>query len=348
MYKTIGIIAVVCVFLPESMTIVTREEWGAKPPKTPTLFNGPSPYVIIHHSYEPGACYTAKECQEAVQSIQELHQEVRGWSDVGYTFLIGGDGNVYEGRGFNVVGAHAPGYNDKSVGICLIGDWRTELPTEKMLEATHKLIEYGISSGYIVKDYKLLVPIFVLLLIALLPNIMMAYVTREEWGAKPAKLVEKFRGPSPYVIIHHSYQPGACFTTDDCKAAMRSMQEFHQIGRGWNDIGYTFAIGGDGNIYEGRGFNVVGAHAPGYNNRSVGICVIGDWRFKLPPPNMLEAVHNLIDYGVSKEFIAKDFKLLGHRQVRDTECPGDRLFDEITTWPHWSAFPSQSNKKINV
>ncbi|XP_037922208.1 peptidoglycan-recognition protein LB-like isoform X2 [Hermetia illucens] len=156
MYKTIGIIAVVCVFLPESMTIVTREEWGAKPPKTPTLFNGPSPYVIIHHSYEPGACYTAKECQEAVQSIQELHQEVRGWSDVGYTFLIGGDGNVYEGRGFNVVGAHAPGYNDKSVGICLIGDWRTELPTEKMLEATHKLIEYGISSGYIVKDYKLL------------------------------------------------------------------------------------------------------------------------------------------------------------------------------------------------
>lgn len=69
---------------------------------------------------------------------------------------------------------------------------------------------------------------------------------------------------------------------------------------------------------------------------------------KLPPPNMLEAVHNLIDYGVSKEFIAKDFKLLGHRQVRDTECPGDRLFDEITTWPHWSAFPSQSNKKINV
>lgn len=114
------------VFLPESMTIVTREEWGAKPPKTPTLFSGPSPYVIIHHSYEPGACYTAKECQEAVQSIQELHQEVRGWSDVGYTFLIGGDGNVYEGRGFNVVGAHAPGYNDKSVGICLIGDWRSK------------------------------------------------------------------------------------------------------------------------------------------------------------------------------------------------------------------------------
>lgn len=41
-----------------------------------------------------------------------------------YSFAVGGDGKVYEGRGFNVVGAHAPGYNDKSIGICLIGDWQ--------------------------------------------------------------------------------------------------------------------------------------------------------------------------------------------------------------------------------
>lgn len=41
-----------------------------------------------------------------------------------YSFAVGGDGKVYEGRGFNVIGAHAPGYNDKSIGICLIGDWQ--------------------------------------------------------------------------------------------------------------------------------------------------------------------------------------------------------------------------------
>lgn len=40
---------------------------------------------------------------------------------------------------------------------------------------------------------------------------------------------------------------------------------------------FSFAIGGDGQIYEGRGFNVIGAHAPKYNYRSVGICLIGDW-----------------------------------------------------------------------
>lgn len=56
------------------------------------------------------------------------------------------------------------------------------------------------------------------------------------------------------------------------------MQDYHQLQRGWNDIGYSFAIGGDGMIYVGRGFNVIGAHAPKYNDRSVGICMIGDWR----------------------------------------------------------------------
>lgn len=38
-------------------------------------------------------------------------------------FAIGGDGKVYEGRGFNVLGAHSPKYNDISIGICLIGNW---------------------------------------------------------------------------------------------------------------------------------------------------------------------------------------------------------------------------------
>lgn len=42
------------------------------------------------------------------------------------SFGIGGDGNIYEGRGFNVVGAHAPNYNNKSIGICLIGNWESE------------------------------------------------------------------------------------------------------------------------------------------------------------------------------------------------------------------------------
>lgn len=106
---------------------------------------------------------------------------------------------------------------------------------------------------------------------------MLSIVARSEWGARDAKLVETFSGVIPYVIIHHSYIPSACFTQESCEAAMRKMQDMHQLQNSWNDIGYSFAIGGDGRIYHGRGYNVIGAHAPRYNNKSIGICLIGDW-----------------------------------------------------------------------
>ena len=109
---------------------------------------------------------------------------------------------------------------------------------------------------------------------------MYSMITRAEWGARPSILVEKFTGIIPFVIIHHSYIPPACTTTEDCKKAMRNMQDMHQITNKWNDIGYTFAIGGDGKIYEGRGYNTIAAHAPRYNDKSIGICMIGDWRSK--------------------------------------------------------------------
>lgn len=102
---------------------MTRKEWGARPPLDEVKFSGKIPFVIIHHTYIPSACYTTESCIKAMRSMQDVHQLENGWSDIGYSFLIGGDGKVYVGRGYNVVGAHAPKYNDKSIGICLIGDW---------------------------------------------------------------------------------------------------------------------------------------------------------------------------------------------------------------------------------
>lgn len=107
---------------------------------------------------------------------------------------------------------------------------------------------------------------------------MLPIVERSEWGGREPKLVETFDGPIPFVIIHHSYIPSACYSEKACESAMRKMQDMHQLQNGWNDIGYSFAVGGDGRIYRGRGYNVIGAHAPRYNDKSIGICLIGDWR----------------------------------------------------------------------
>lgn len=42
----------------------------------------------------------------------------------------------------------------------------------------------------------------------------------------------------------------------------------------------SFAVGSDGAAYEGRGWDVLGAHALHFNNASIGICLIGDWGSK--------------------------------------------------------------------
>ena len=62
------------------------------------------------------------------------------WCDIGYNFLIGGDGNVYMGRGWDRVGAHTPNYNALSVAFSLMGNFENFLPSSTMLSATEDLI----------------------------------------------------------------------------------------------------------------------------------------------------------------------------------------------------------------
>ncbi|KAF5281859.1 hypothetical protein FQR65_LT14503 [Abscondita terminalis] len=166
------------------------------------------------------------------------------------------------------------------------------------------------------------------------------FVSREEWGARPATSPSPMPNPVPHVIIHHTYQPGACDTTEECIKAMQWIQDLHQNENNWSDVGYNFAVGGDGKAYVARGWSLVGAHAPDYNDKSIGICLIGDWRYELPNEKQLKTAKKLIDYGVEIGMIVSNYTLFGHKQVREgTECPGDRLFDEITDWDHFSWDP---------
>lgn len=45
-----------------------------------------------------------------------MHQIDNKWADIGYHFLVGENGKVYEGRGWNREAAHAPGWNNDAFG----------------------------------------------------------------------------------------------------------------------------------------------------------------------------------------------------------------------------------------
>lgn len=53
--------------------LVSREEWGARPPILVENMTNPVDFVIIHHSYIPAACNTTKECIQAMQWMQTFH-----------------------------------------------------------------------------------------------------------------------------------------------------------------------------------------------------------------------------------------------------------------------------------
>ena len=71
--------------------------------------------IVVHCSA------TTPTMDIGVGTIRGWHVLERGWSDVGYHFVITRDGEVQTGRPIERSGAHAKGFNKHSVGICYVG-----------------------------------------------------------------------------------------------------------------------------------------------------------------------------------------------------------------------------------
>lgn len=75
--------------------------------------------IIVHCSATPeGKDYT-------VDDIRRWHKQ-RGYSDVGYHYIVYRNGILAQGRDVNIIGAHASGHNAHSIGICYIGGMNAE------------------------------------------------------------------------------------------------------------------------------------------------------------------------------------------------------------------------------
>jgi len=71
----------------------------------------------------------------SVDTIREWHI-ARGFSDIGYHYVINSWGDRFDGRQQSLIGAHAKGRNHDSIGICLMGNFNTGYPTfEQMVES---------------------------------------------------------------------------------------------------------------------------------------------------------------------------------------------------------------------
>lgn len=83
-----------------------------------------------------------------MDQIRRLHIQ-RGFTDIGYHYVVYLDGSVHEGRPESISGAHCQGHNSISIGVCYIGgvskdgktpkDTRTEAQKKSLLKLLKEL-----------------------------------------------------------------------------------------------------------------------------------------------------------------------------------------------------------------
>jgi len=76
--------------------------------------------IFVHCSATRPDWMVDKALSSKVAEIARWHKQ-KGWTAIGYHWIIDRDGTVARGRPENNVGAHVQGHNMGSLGICLIG-----------------------------------------------------------------------------------------------------------------------------------------------------------------------------------------------------------------------------------
>jgi LysM repeat protein len=122
-------------------TIVKRKDWGASPTKSNVNPMGKVSRITLHHTSEyPGMDKLSDV--HVIRKIAHHHRNNLKWADIGYHYLIGRDGKIYEGRPSIYQGAHTGGHNKNNLGISMVGNFINVIPSTKQLSALKSLLSY--------------------------------------------------------------------------------------------------------------------------------------------------------------------------------------------------------------
>jgi len=122
----------------ERPAYVNRKGWGCPQDEnvsSRSLTN--VTHLIIHHS---AGNTVSSDYAAVVRSYWNYHVNSNGWADIGYNWLVDPNGVLYKGRAWksdtqeNVIGAHNSGKNGNTAGICFIGNYVSNIPSDAGLD----------------------------------------------------------------------------------------------------------------------------------------------------------------------------------------------------------------------
>lgn len=120
--------------------LVPRSKWTKQPVKGNNRPMGKVTRLTVHHTDEHGGMVGLPDI-EVIRRIENYHRgPEKRWAAIGYHYLIGKDGRVYEGRPTKYQGAHVSSENENNVGISVIGDFHRKLPSARQLAALQSFL----------------------------------------------------------------------------------------------------------------------------------------------------------------------------------------------------------------
>ena len=111
------------------------------------MINKPE-YLIVHHTGGTDKDPLADTSHHTFAIVDEYHKSL-GWGKIGYHYFIDKTGLLTQGRADAEEGAHTIGYNTKSLGICLAGNFDATLPTEVQIN-TLKVLLIKLANAYVI------------------------------------------------------------------------------------------------------------------------------------------------------------------------------------------------------
>lgn len=181
-------------------------------------------------------------------------------------------------------------------------------------------------------------------------------VIRSGWGADESLRERDFLYTKALkaAFVHHTAGTNA-YSCAEAPSIIRGIYRYHVLTNGWRDIGYNFLVDKCGTIYEGRAGGVrepvMGAHTLGFNERTTGIALLGSHGTTAPSKAAVEAISLLTAWKLDLSGVnaagtttlvsgggtypkgkkVKFHTISGHRDGYTTDCPGDRLYQELGT-----------------
>ncbi|MFV8826967.1 peptidoglycan-binding protein [Alkalihalobacterium sp. APHAB7] len=89
--------------------------------------------IAIHHSATTSG---------SAEAFARYHVNNLGWPGIGYHYVVDRDGSISWCHDLEVVSYHVGNSNGMTVGVCMVGDFRTQTPTSQQREAALELTQF--------------------------------------------------------------------------------------------------------------------------------------------------------------------------------------------------------------